>query len=313
MFYNGYKGNPHECRVVHKELERLKSITNEQKQHEKFHLAYFCNRSAMKGLGIGIALTIFTALTASFPLTSYAVMLFEKVGTTIDPYNASIMLAVALILGSLSTTYLADVLGRKMLNLISLFGSAFGLLSTALFYYLQLVGFDLSAYAWVPIFCLSLVIFISSAGIVQLSIICSVEYLPAKVRLIECFMLRYFQKYTQMLWFISGSNLWNGHYQLLIELSKFYKWKNIPYSVGIDWFTWVPHGLWCRLHNWLFICFIVSKRNKRTITRWCWSRTKTKTRQWKWRTIRTNLTICRLLFIFGSKNHWIPLLNMEQC
>lgn len=188
MFYRGYKGNPLECTAVHMELERLKSITNEQ-QHEEFHVAYFCNRSAMKGLGIGIALTMFTALTANFPLMNYAVLMFAKVGTTIDPYNASIMLAVALILGSLTTTYLADILGRKMLNFISLLGSAVGLFSTALFYYLHSIGFDLSAYAWVPIFCLSLVIFISSAGIVQLSLICSVEYLPAKVRFIKCFVL----------------------------------------------------------------------------------------------------------------------------
>lgn len=139
------------------------------------------NRSALKGLGIGIVLTTFAAFSANFPLTSYAVMTFTIVGTYMDPYLSSIMVAVALILGSLTSSYFADILGRRMLNLISLMGSACGLLATALYHYLNLIGYDLSAFEWIPVFCLSLVIFITSAGIVPLSLICSVEYLPCNV------------------------------------------------------------------------------------------------------------------------------------
>lgn len=142
------------------------------------------NRSALKGIGIGIALTTFGQCTAIFAITSYAVTTFAKVGTTtIDPYISSIILAVALIIGSLTTTYLADKFGRKMLNLISLMGSACGLLATALYYYLNLRGFgsELSTHAWIPIVSLSSVIFFSSAGIATLANVCSVEYLPSKV------------------------------------------------------------------------------------------------------------------------------------
>lgn len=94
----------------------------------------------------------------------------------------SIMLAVALILGSLFTTYLADTLGRKFLNLISLMGSAVGLFATALYHYLNINGYDLTGFAWVPVVSLSLVVFISSVGIMPLAFLCSVEYLPPKVR-----------------------------------------------------------------------------------------------------------------------------------
>lgn len=108
-------------------------------------------------------------------------MIFSKAETTIDAYVSSILLAVCLILGAFFSTGLADILGRKILNIISLFGSAIGLSVVSLFHYLNRNGYDLSAFAFVPATSLSFVIFISAAGIMPLSMICSVEYLPPKV------------------------------------------------------------------------------------------------------------------------------------
>lgn len=109
-------------------------------------------------------------------------MILEKVGTTIDAYVSSILLAVALILGAFFSTALADILGRKILNVVSLFFSAVGLFAVSLFHYLNIHSeYDLSAFAWVPVASLFFVIFISAAGIMPLSLICSVEYLPPKV------------------------------------------------------------------------------------------------------------------------------------
>lgn len=133
------------------------------------------------GLGIGVALNAFSQFTACFTIMNYGMMTFMKLGIDIDPNVSAITLAISLIFGSLTTTYLADKLGRKTLILISLMGSAFGLLSTALYYYLGLLGYELSAFGWVHIFSLSIVIFLPSAGVTPLAIICSVEYLPTKV------------------------------------------------------------------------------------------------------------------------------------
>lgn len=125
------------------------------------------NRSALKGLGIGIALTSISVLTANFTIISYAVMIFDRSGASLDPYVSSIMLAISLICGSLLTTSLADTLGRKLLNLTSLVGSAIGLFSISFYYYLHINGYDLSAFDWVPVASLSFVIFVSSAGYYQ--------------------------------------------------------------------------------------------------------------------------------------------------
>lgn len=135
----------------------------------------------MKGLAIGFALSTFSQFSANFLIINYAVMIFDRAGAPMDSHVSSIILAVALIFGSLLTTYLVDSLGRKILNLMSLMGSAIGLFAMGFYYHLYLSGYDLSSYVWVPVVSLSFVIFISSAGIIPLTFICSVEYIPSKV------------------------------------------------------------------------------------------------------------------------------------
>lgn len=114
-------------------------------------------------------------------ITSYAVNTLQKVGTTIDPFTSSILLAIGLILGSLASTYLADILGRRILNLTSFFGAAAGFTGTAIYHYLNLHGFDLTSFAWLPVMCLFFVIFIASAGITSLISVCCVENVPTNV------------------------------------------------------------------------------------------------------------------------------------
>lgn len=136
----------------------------------------------MKGLAVGIAMAVFSQISCCFTIINYAVLVFKKAGTSFDPNLSSIVLAVAVLLGSLTTTYLADKLGRKVLNFLSMVGSSTGLLSLSLYHYLHLCGYDLSAFSLAPVVCLSFVTFISSAGIVPLVVVCSIEYLPPNVR-----------------------------------------------------------------------------------------------------------------------------------
>lgn len=137
----------------------------------------------MKGMFIGVAMNTISYFTAYYTLTNYATKIFQQTDSTLfSPYIATILMAVALTLGSLLTTFLADVLGRRVLIIISLAGSVVGLLAMALHYYLYLVGYDLSSFKWVPVLSLSFVIFIAAAGITPLATVCSVENLPPKVR-----------------------------------------------------------------------------------------------------------------------------------
>lgn len=139
------------------------------------------NRRVLKGLAIGCALNSFVQFSANYTIISYATMIFERTGTSIDPYISTIVLALALIVGSLVTTYLADILGRKILNIASLVGSAVGLFALAIYHYFHIKDHDLTSFTLVPVLSLSFVVFISSAGIVALAYVCGVEYLPQKV------------------------------------------------------------------------------------------------------------------------------------
>lgn len=140
------------------------------------------SREALKGLLIAIVLGYLSIFTGLYTIINYAVLIFLKAGTYIDPFVASIILAVMQILGCLCSTTFSDKFGRKILLIISSIGPAIGLSSISLYLYLVDYGYDLAAYAWIPIVCLSFVIFIASSGIFPLLSVCVIENLPPKVR-----------------------------------------------------------------------------------------------------------------------------------
>lgn len=77
------------------------------------------NRPALKGLMISTVLTSLSQVTAITAIIVYAVTTFQKFETFTNPYTPSIILATTLIFGSLTSSYLADKLGRKLLNCLS--------------------------------------------------------------------------------------------------------------------------------------------------------------------------------------------------
>lgn len=155
---------------------------NESSRRLLVELKFSGERKALVGIGTGILLAFFTQLTGSLTLLSYAVLIFQKSGSTIDPYLSSIIMAILQIVGSLCTAQLVDSLGRKALIITSLVGSAIGLAVLSLYSYLNLNGYDLENYSWLPVTSLSFVVFISSVGICSLVNVCTVENLPIKVR-----------------------------------------------------------------------------------------------------------------------------------
>lgn len=184
MYYKGINVNSEkEKMLLHSEFERLRLVIEERKLTEKLHLSDFMNRSAMKGIFTSLAMAWFIQFTGSFLITNYASMIFEKSGTLLDPKIASIVLAsVQIIAGLLSTRY-SDTFGRKTTLFISLSGASVGLFSLSIYSYLRQF-YDMSNFLWLPVVCLSLIIFISSVGIIALGHICAIENYPQKVRLI---------------------------------------------------------------------------------------------------------------------------------
>lgn len=188
-----------------------------------------------------------TAITA---IIVYSVTTFQKFDTFTNPYMPPILLATTVIFGSLISSYLADKLGRKCLNCLSLILTACGLFVTALFYYLNLHS-NFSSYAWVPVASLSLSIFVASCGIVPLGLICSVEILPTKVRTKlwaqgnTC--LAYSNNFLRN---ISDSYRWNGNSLFYAQSHHIYIRKNVSKTPSACRFAW----LLSHLCSWL--CFV---------------------------------------------------------
>lgn len=182
MYYKGINVNSEkEKMLLHCEFERLRLVVEERKLTEKLHLSDFRTRSAMKGIVTCFAMAWFVQMTGCSLITMYASMIFEKSGTSLDPKIASIVLAVVQIVGGLVSTQLGDTFGRKTTLFSSLFGAAIGLFSLATYSYLKQFGFDMSDLLWLPLVCLSLIIFISCVGIIALAPICAIENYPQKV------------------------------------------------------------------------------------------------------------------------------------
>lgn len=139
------------------------------------------SRETIKGLTIGLILSILTIMTGCMMTITYALLIFKSAETEVAPQFSAITIAVAQVLGNLCTTQLADKLGRKMLLLASMLGPAFGLFSLCVYFYFKNLGYDLHSVIWLPVISLSFVMFIGSAGIIPLAGCCTVENLPPKV------------------------------------------------------------------------------------------------------------------------------------
>lgn len=146
----------------------------------------------MKGLIIAVGLMYFEILTGGNTITSYAVYILGKTGTTFNPSQSSIAIAIMLLVGNLCTTAFAELFGRKILLIISLLGCAAGQAALSTYLYLNKNGYDLSQFSWIPVFCLAFTVFITSAGINSLSAICKAEHLPTKVCKNSCFIRLFF-------------------------------------------------------------------------------------------------------------------------
>lgn len=126
-------------------------------------------------------MALLNQLSGCFILITYASSIFARTNIDINPNASAVLLAIAQLGGNLISAKLSDKLGRKVLIIVSLGGSALCLLTAATYLYLEGNGFELTFVRWTPVIALSFSIFIASAGIIPLTTICTVEVLPLKV------------------------------------------------------------------------------------------------------------------------------------
>lgn len=121
-------------------------------------------------------------MSGSYVILSYAVNIINESHTKLDKSWAVIGFAVVQIIGTYLSSELVDRKGRKFLLVVSLAGCAIG--HGTFYAYLQIVaaGHDVSSLNWIPIFCMSFIVFTAGIGIIPLTLICTLEYFDSKLR-----------------------------------------------------------------------------------------------------------------------------------
>lgn len=191
MYYKGCTGiSERERSLLKAEYERLKMVVEERKLNKKLKLSDFCNRMALKGIATSIAMAWFIQMTGIFLIANFATLIFAKSGTSIDANIGSIILAILQIIGGLVSTQFGDTFGRKTTLYLSLGSNAVGLFTFSVYLYLREIGFDVSSYSWLPLTCLSVIIFVSSAGIVALAGVVAIENFPPQVSVFLIFNIK---------------------------------------------------------------------------------------------------------------------------
>lgn len=107
---------------------------------------------------------------------------FAESGSSLDPNESAIIVAVLQILGNYLSVLLVDRVGRKVLLITSCYGVALTLGIFGLYSYLDKNGVDVIQYNWVPIFSFSAAVFVMSVGIVPIPFIIMTELLPPEIK-----------------------------------------------------------------------------------------------------------------------------------
>lgn len=188
---------------LQKELVKFKEIAERNKQEEKVKMKDFrkwiqavgnsdaywnddsfpVNPVSLRAMSIGPALMAVSQFSGTFLLVSYAATIFKESGSNLNPNFSSMILGCLQIVGTISTYFLIDRIGRKLLLTISSSGAAIGLSVMGIYCYLSKhqPNVDVSQYNWIPVVTLSFVIYISSIGIIPIPYIIISEVLPQKV------------------------------------------------------------------------------------------------------------------------------------
>lgn len=134
-------------------------------------------QAARRGFAISIILVLLVQASGVYTLQSYTTSIFHEAGSSLTPIQSSLLLCVVQMVASILTMFLIDRLGRKILYTASTTGTGLGMLILALHH---MYKDQLPNSNWVPIYVLSITLFIAQIGL-SLPTIITIDVLPAKV------------------------------------------------------------------------------------------------------------------------------------
>lgn len=120
-------------------------------------------------------------MSGVFAITTFASHVFKKSNVNFDANLSAIIMGVLNLVGVSVSSMLMDSWGRRKLFGLSCTLSSVALMVFGTFTYLNVGGFDLSSFSWVPVTSVSFYIFVSAAGMRPLPFVYIAEVLPDNV------------------------------------------------------------------------------------------------------------------------------------
>ncbi|XP_065084155.1 facilitated trehalose transporter Tret1-like isoform X2 [Ochlerotatus camptorhynchus] len=177
-----YKGMDNEACDLKREFEKLQNfVLNSRAENNKLQFSDFTSPQAKKGIFIGIFLMFLNQFSGIFAILTYAVSIFQESGSELSPGTSAIIIAAIQIVGTIASFIFIDLAGRKVLLLLSTFGTGMGLSCLGTFSWLRAHNFDLTGYGWIPIVSLSVTVFLFCVGLCNIPFFVLPEILPPKI------------------------------------------------------------------------------------------------------------------------------------
>ncbi|KAJ9593830.1 hypothetical protein L9F63_027527, partial [Diploptera punctata] len=150
------------------EMEKLKIVVNEFKSNSSKHLSLkelLSFRGTRKAISIAFILAVLQQFTGMYVVLSFCASIFEMAGTDLSPNTSSLIAGLMLLVGSLLSAFLTDLVGRRIVTIATELVIFLTLGALGIYFYLQEIGFDVSVLGLLPVFCISICFISISSGL----------------------------------------------------------------------------------------------------------------------------------------------------
>ncbi|XP_069689884.1 facilitated trehalose transporter Tret1-like isoform X2 [Periplaneta americana] len=147
------------------EMRKLTAVVKKSESVNTSIRSLLSSRGTRSALVICIVLGASIQLSGIYPVLNYAVSIFELTGGSVEPNTATIILAIVQMIGSLSSLFLLDIAGRRLLIIVTQTIMSICLAGLGIYFFLQQQNYDLISVGFLPILFVGLFVFLLSVGL----------------------------------------------------------------------------------------------------------------------------------------------------
>ncbi|KAK7868577.1 hypothetical protein R5R35_009469 [Gryllus longicercus] len=140
------------------------------------------DRVDLKALAIVFGLMFFTQATGVNIFIFYITDVFKEAGTDLSPRMATVVIGAVHLVGTAFPTLTVDRLGRRLILGVAGLVNGLCLVVMSVYSFLDVEGYDLDAWRWVPLAALVIFMFMISAGPGPLCWFMMAELLPMSIK-----------------------------------------------------------------------------------------------------------------------------------